>query len=460
MSQLTRDQLRGVLEKGTVSYTIANALTKVVAITNTLLVLRSLTPYAYGVAELALSVVGVFSIFQLSGLERTVIADMGVEKGSGNIAQSRRIFQDFMMLLLGLCGIAWSVLFFGSEIVAQFFTPEIGSYFTIISFLFLATPFTASMRILYGTYFDFTASALFTFLQEATKLIFLAAFFFLGTVSISIVLWSYVVAQLAPFVLLLPRTYRHVRNLTAVEMNLPAAPWRFFQQHNLWTLFSNYLDTFTKSFRLWLIKLFLGTEAVALFAVAQGIVGQLSSFINLHTVVSPVLPQYLHNRQIFYRIIDATLKYQILLALGVIGSGIVLVPILVEFLFPQYLAALPLFYLMVFVLIPSSINGVFQTMFYVLKAQRSLFNAQLARLVFTGGFGSVAMMSIGIPGVALEYVASAAFFAYERRRALRALYSDFTFRPRDFFVFDEYDRVLLRRIYGKLRMLVRPSRRG
>lgn len=148
MSQYTRDQLRGILEKGTASYTIANVLTKVVAITNTLLVLRSLTPYAYGVAELALSVVGVFSIFQLSGLERTVIADMGVEKGSGNAAQFRRIFQDFVMLLTGLCGVAWAILFFGSEIVAQFFTPEIGSYFTIISFLFLAVPFATSMRIL------------------------------------------------------------------------------------------------------------------------------------------------------------------------------------------------------------------------------------------------------------------------------------------------------------------------
>ncbi len=453
--EFTNRELKGVLEKGAVSYTISNGITKIVAVTNTLLVLSSLSLYAYGVAELALSVVGALSILQLAGLERTVISDMGVEKGQGNTSVARRIFQDYLAVLSILSVIAWGILFFGSEIVAQYFTNEIGSYFIILSFLFLVAPLSSLMRILYALYFDFTATALFTFLQEATKLMFLVTLLTIGTITIAGVLWAYVVAACAPFLLLLPRTLPHLMRLLSEPAQGAFAPHRFFLGHNFWTLMSNYLDTSTKSVRLWFIKLFLGTEAVAIFSVAAGIVGQLSSFLNLSSIIAPVLPQYIQTRPIFYQIIDKTIKYQMLLAFGLIGIGIVMVPILVERVFPHYLSALPLFYLIVFILIPSSINNVFQTMFYALKAQKSLFSAQIIRLGFVILASTVVLPTLGIAGVALEYIGTTIFFGLERYRVLRKMYPDFAIDIRDFVRFDEYDRLLIQRVRLRLSGVLR-----
>lgn len=452
---LTNQELKSVIEKGTVLYTVANGLTKVIAVSNTVLVLASLTPYAYGVAELALSVVGVFSIFQLAGLERTVVSDMGLEKGRGNLPVARRIFQDFFILLSLFALLAWSILFFGSEIVGRYFTDEIGSYFVILSFLFLVSPLGALMRMLYALNLDFLATSLFTFLQEATKMIFLATIFFVDDLSISYVLWSYVVASGVPFFLLLHRTYPHVQRILSYPAHGSFAPHRFILGHNFWTLVSNYLDNATKSIRLWFIKLFLGTEAVALFSVASGIVGQLSSFLNLSSTIAPVLPQYVGTPSVFYRIIDKAIKYQVLLAFILIAVGAATIPILVEYLFPQYLMALPLFYMLIFILIPSSINNVFQTMFYVLKAQRSLFAAQIIRLASVILIAMTAIPAFGIAGVALEYIGTTILFGLERYRILRRMYPGFKIDIRDFFTFDEYDRLLIQRVSSRCMRLLR-----
>lgn len=451
----SNQELKSILERGAASYTVSNSITKVVAVTNTILVLSSLSLYAYGVAELALSVVGALSIFQLAGLERTVISDMGLEKGQGNISAARRIFQDYLILLTFLSTIAWGILFFGSEVVGQYFTNEIGSYFIILSCLFLVAPLGSLMRILYSLYFDFTASALFTFLQEATKLMYLLVLHITGSITIAGVLWAYVVAAGAPFILLLPRTLPHLGRILSEPAHGSFAPHRFFLGHNFWTLISNYLDASTKSIRLWFIKFFLGTEAVALFSVASGIVGQLSSFLNLSSIIAPVLPQYIQTRPIFYRIIDKTIKYQMLLAFTLIGAGLIMVPILVERAFPHYLSSLPLFYLIVFVLIPSSVNNVFQTMFYVLKAQKSLFFAQITRLGVLIIIAAIAMPAFGMVGVAFEYIATTIFFGLERYRVLRKMYPDFTINIRDFFSYDEYDRLLIQRIRARFRWMFR-----
>lgn len=448
--QHTPRELKSIIERGATSYFFSNGITKVVSLANTLIVLTSLTTYAYGVAELALSVLGVFSIFQLSGLERTVVSDMGLEKGAGRFGAMRRLFDDFIYLLIILCTVAWAILFFGSGFVGHFFTSEIGSYFVIISFLMLTAPIAAVMRMLYAVYFDFTTSAAFTFLQEATKLAFLVTIFLLSDITIATVLWSYVVAQCAPAFVLLPRTLRLTTRIRAHAPEGTFSPSRFFYGHTLWTLISNYIDSSTKSIRLWLIKLFFGTEAVALFAVAVGLVGQLSSFLQINTVVAPILPQYVNNQGVFFRIISVAMKYQLILAFGLIVAGLLGVPILVRTLFPHYVAALPLFTLVVFVLIPSSINSILQTMFYVARAQKNLLYAQLSRLVLVCGLGTIFYATFGIVGVALEYLITTTLFGLDRYRVLKVIYPDFSIRVGRFFAIDEYDRMLVLRIRQRI----------
>lgn len=448
--QKTSQELKSVIEKGTAAFFVANGVTKVIAISNSLLVLSALTAYAYGVAELALSVVGALSIFQLPGLERTVTTDMGVERGAGNHGVVHRLFRDFMLILSALGIVAWALLFFVSDFVGKFFTPEIGSYFIIISFVFLSAPLTAAMRMLFSVYFDFTATALFTFLQEATKLIFLIGLHFWSDITIAGLLWAYVFAQCAPVVLLFPRTYTLYRQLGAHPVQGTFSPQRFIYGHNFWTMMTNYLDSLTRSMRLWLIKFFLGTEAVALFAVAQGIVGQLSSFRQITAVVTPILPQYVHDRPIFYRIVDKTIKYQLLSALVLIVAGMIGIPILVDWLFPQYESALGLFAILVFVLIPTSMSGVLQILFYILKAQRSLFFSQALRFFMVLILSVILIPLFGLVGVAIEYILNAIFFCFERYRVLRKLYPDFFIDPLRLIRYDEYDRMLVKRLRARV----------
>src|SRR3569623_2004027 len=196
------DTLTQTIEKGTLWTSGATFITKFVALLNVFLVISHLSVYAYGVSELALSVVGLMSIFTLPGIDRTALTDIAVEKGRGNMGRAQRIFFDFFILQFILGCIASAILFFGASFVAKLFTVEISGYFKKIALLFLLSPLGANLRALFNLYFDFKSMSVLTFLQEAVKLAVLLLLITFSTLSIAGLLKSLVIAQVGAMLLL------------------------------------------------------------------------------------------------------------------------------------------------------------------------------------------------------------------------------------------------------------------
>lgn len=445
--------LARTIEQGAAWASFAGIAVKVIAVSNTFIVLSQLTVYQYGVAELALSVLGVMSIFLLPGIDKAVQADMGVEKGKGNVGGARRLLQDYFFLQLILSTIAFLILFFGSALVARFFTPEIGGFFKILALFFLISPFSTNLRILLGVQLDYFGQALYTLMQEALKLAVLVGIIVFSELTISGLLWAIAASQVFALVVLLPRAYSAFSFYAGTAPTGTFAPLTFITQHGKWTLFASYLDTFGKNARPWLIKFFLGTEAVGLFAVAQGLLGQLSSLLQINQVVAPLLPQYLHDRRRFYRIIEKAFKYQLLITVALIFAGFLLVPPFIYVVFPKYASSLPLFYILVFALIPASITSLFQTMFFALKAQKNLFFALIIKLIAVLALLPLFIYFFGIRGAAIEFVATTILFGLERYRVLKKLLPEFRIDFRNMLRFDDYDRALIERIRTKVPFL-------
>jgi len=438
--------LAGVVGKGTAWLAGTTVLLKGVGFISIFIILTHLSVYEYGFAELVITAVPLLSIFLLPGLGPTVIADMAAAKGRGDIAEMKGLLFSFTGLLVCLSVVAWALVFFGADILAVWYhNPSAVLLFKIVSFSFLISPWRTFAQVLQSVYLRFRQQSMQSISEEVWKLILLCVFLLGLHMGPTGLVYAIV---LSPFLSLLtiavPLARMDVRFWSTPRKRFSL--FHFLFDHGKWAVFSNYLGTFGKNIRPWIIKLFLGTEAVAIYAVAQGLIGHVVSLMPLDTVLKPLLPQYVDTPRKFYQLISKAIKYELLGYFVVSVASAIGVPILVAWFFPHYATAIPLFEITLFMLVSSAFDAVFTGAFFALQAQRSMFWASLYKLVLIIILLPPFMHYFGLWGIAYANILSNSLYVWERYLKLKKLMPGFKLSFRSFVTIDELDRVIMQRI--------------
>ncbi len=415
-------------------------------------ILRTLSVYEYGVVELVLSIPPLLSFFALPGLETTLIADMGVEREKGDRGRMRYLFESFLSVRLLLAAVAWALVFFSAPFVAAFYNAHIGNMVRVVSFVFLSGALRTLYLVLFRVGLKFKVIALYSALEEVLKLTLLLLLLQLTPVPPLAAVGAYVGAEWIALLALAPWAAQVRRELFAGARGTRGfrAVLHLLRAHGKWSVFSTYMGSFHNSIRLWLIKFFVSTEAVAVFAVAQGLLQQTAALFPLNRVLMPIIPQYVARKDIFLKLVDKAIKYQLIgyAALGA-GAAIFFPPIL-GMIFPQYENSFSLFRIMLLALLPGAVGGVFGAAFFALKRQKDLFGALVKNAVFSIVLSLVLLPLWGVVGAAVELILARTFYAWERYRVLKRVYPGFSPTLRDFLSFDAFDLMLLKRVREKL----------
>lgn len=441
--------LTRIIGEGAIWTTASTLIVKVVSLLTIFITLRALTVYEYGVAELVIAAVGFFSIFQLPGLASVVVADMGVLKGKGDIAKAKGIYWSFLKLSGVMAALASAVLFFGAEAIASFYPEHIAGYFRILAFTFPLSVVGTAYGALFSVTFRYSEQSVSSFLQEFFKLIILSVCIFVFDLKVEAILLGMIGGQAFTFLVQFPsalRAYRSLGNIPPISYSM----WRTIYEHGKWSVFSTYLGSFGNNIRTYIIKVFLGTEAVAVFAVAVGLIGHTSALVPIGNVVTPIIPQYISDKARFLRIISKAIKYQVIGYVLIGFFALFVFPPIIVWMFPKYEIAMPLYRVMLFSLIPLGIMSVFTTIFFAYKAQKSLFFAVVLKTVYFSVFTGLFAWWFGISGVAYAYILTVFLYTIERYRQVKKLVPAYRFSFKDLVSFDELDRVIL----GKFRVFV------
>lgn len=432
--------------EGTAWFSGRNFILKFLALGSAFIILRNLSVYEYGVVQLALSVFSVGSVFILSNLNEVIVADMGVLK-KDSPEKMKAVFLSFFRLQLILSALAWAVLFFVPSLFERFVAEDVASFLRVVSFLFLAVPFRSAFSILSNVGFKFFAISAYVVVEESARFAFLlAAAFFLG-LGVYSVLLAAVASQFLAILIMLPFSFDAYGPLKGIRYS-KISIWNILLRHGKWALFTSYVSGLNKDLRKWLIKIFIGTEAVALYSLASSLIGHIRSLMPIEGIVSPIIPQYMRDRERLNRILGKSVKYQLLgyMAIGV--AAFVFTPPFIGYFFPHYLPSLPLYNVMLFSLIPTGFAVIITPVFYALRRQRSLFFAYLVRLALTAVSLPVLAHYFGVMGVAYEFVLTLLAFVALRYWALLKILPDFKLSARDLFSLDEYDRIILGKMSG------------
>ena len=203
-----------------------------------------------------------------------------------------------------------------------------------------------------------------------------------------------------------------------------------------------------KSIRLWIIQRMLGTEAVGIYAVAIGLIGHTIALAPLGSVIAPILPQYVQDRERFTRLLNKGMKYQLIAYLTIGGIGFFVFPPILLRIFPDYAPAMPLFQIMLFGLVPVALISIFTPAFFALKLQKNFFYSMVFKTIVSIAFTYGLIVMFGIWGLAYEYILTSVVYGAERMRVLRKHIPDVRFDSRHFISFDNDDRLLIGKMSG------------
>jgi O-antigen/teichoic acid export membrane protein len=446
---VVQKNLTRVIGEGTAWTLLATFFVKIVSISTIFIMLRGLTVYEYGVKELVLAALGFFGIFSLPGLVSVVIADIGIEKGKGNLAGAKGLFWSLLRLQTLMSLIAFAILFFGAEIIGSYYPEHISSYFRILAFTFPLAVVGMAYGIVFGVTFRYREQSFSSFFQEFFKLIVFAICLYGFGLKVEAVLYSMIFGPLMTFIVQYPafrRAYRELGDVIEERVSV----WHTLYEHGKWSVFSTYLNSSAGNLYLYIIKAMLGTEVVALYAVASGLVGHTSALVPIGNVVAPIIPQYISDRERFRRIITKSIKYQVVGSLVVAFGAMIFFPPIITFLFPKYVTAMPLYRIMVFGLILSGIASIFSTVFFALRAQKNLFYAVVVKTVAMIVIPPICIYFFGMMGIAYASIIVGLAYVLERYRVLRRLVPDYRFDMRMLFAMDDLDRTILAKLHGVL----------
>jgi len=195
----------------------------------------------------------------------------------------------------------------------------------------------------------------------------------------------------------------------------------------------------------------LGTEAVGLFAFAVGIYSQVASFLPLGNVLIPILPRYVDQRDVFARYVRSAIKAQLFFAVILIIATFVGLPLLV-LIFPKYAPAVPMIMVIIFALIPSSVVSVYTPAFTALKAQFGFFWSTALKTLFLAIFTPFCILGLGTQGIGASNVLYMFTSMLERTARLKRELPEFRLSVKDFFVFDEYEKMLIAQVLRKWKL--------
>lgn len=429
---------------GEVQFGFWQLIAKGIGFANTFLVLGSLTLYQYGVFQLLLSAYALFS--EANSIGGGVVAnDLSRYVGEKKESAAKRLFFQYEGIRLTVGVLLFLLFFFGSSLLSFKYKPDFIDLLQLIGFLFLSeTLFTSSKSLLrLRLRFSVLASrtALYKFIQLGILLFFLVFF----TIDLRAVVLSLILASALSLITLLPAAHDAYKPWRGVVMMRESLLFSIMLTYGKWNLMSQFFSKAVSGISPWIIKVLISTEAVAIFSVANMLVGGLRDLFPTKTLgtLIPMRIADTHNAQ---KIFTFGTKYLFVLGVGITVLASVAITPVFQVFFPHYAAALPLFYAMVGIVPISALSTMITLFTIALRKQKFLFyQSMIKNVTMLGGYLAFIPL-FGLWGMVCERIVTSVYMFLSSYLYIRKMKPGIHFSWRSLASFGPEDAALLKQM--------------
>jgi O-antigen/teichoic acid export membrane protein len=449
-TQIQPQSLTRLFVRGESLYVFWGFVSRGIGFFNSIIIISSLTIYQYGVFQLILSLEAIAST--IVALGASVCGNEVMRYiGEGKESHAKKLFAEYGIIRITASLIVAALFFVIPFFLTPFYKSDFISMLQLLSILMLCELGFALTRGILGTKLKLSLIARRSSVQKVGQFAMLVIFLFTTHVGVREVLISLIVGYAISVVLLVRPAYREWRawdNVHPIKERLLA---NIFRAHGKWDIAFKFFITAPKQLMPWLIKLLTGsTDAVAIFSLAQSMVGMVDVFSPNKTIGS-LFPLRAADKEATQRIFSLSLKYRILSLLGFVLAAYATAGPLIRLFFEEYVASLPYFYVLLPTILISAFTSTIINFLIVYRRQKFLFMQRVFTSIAAIGLYFVTIPPLGLWGLILHaYIISfltlAIFIWYIQRRDI-----DVKLRPRDLFIFDTRDRVFVASLWRELR---------
>lgn len=429
-------------------------ITKGIDIASAFFILAVLSVHDYGLYQLILAAVSITGSLTAGLFDDVISNELARALAERRIGWAKRLFGEFFTTRLTMSIAMAVLLFLGAGLVAQYYDKDIASYIRIMSVMVVFNALNVVQVFFFRAKVSFAAFGA-GVLQVALRLVFLVAFWTAATLSLREILISTVLATAATA---LYTGFFFVREYRALFRGVAASSgWvisGLVRRFGRWIFLRYGVSRVFKGVDMWLIRIFINTEAVAIYAFTINLITFAHSLIPTG-MLGTLLPWEAGEWQRFGYIYRRMVKYGFWFGLALAGGAAVFVPFAVEIFFPKYLPAMRIFYPMLATIPLYAVYKFQKTFLVVLREQKML----TMRLV-TEGLITLAVLVLLLPVIGLYAAALMYLISYGGRVALYTVflgrkYPELRLKPRHIVSFDAEDWILVGRA---IRELVHPER--
>ena len=422
-------------------------------------VLSVLSTYEYGVAQLLLATYSSASFFLALGtgsITNELLRSIGIR----NFSKAKAIYHRSSMLRIVIGGILWAVFYFGGGLLfSGRFTPEFAGLIKIVSFFFLSDVLTSVTQPLIKGGKRFAVHARRLPLERIVYFVIISYFIFIKKdFGISHFLISQIAAAIIANISLIPVALSVYREWGQVKASADKIVRPILFGIGKWEIMRPFFEKIVGLLQPALIKLFISTEAVAIFSVAKTILSSLGDLMPIRTLGS-LLPLHVHDKYMAGRIFIYGTKYLTALAIVLMIIGLITVPPVVGFFFPQYIASLPLFVIMSFNLPITTLAAVPGLYLTVMRRQKFMFIHSMIRTPIILILYLTLLPAFSLTGLAFERVLTPLIMLMVTFTYLRRKGTEITIPWSHLIEFNMEDRRFIRKIYYGIKMRLQASLR-
>ena len=445
--------IQKTIVEGTLYLSLSNTLVKLFSLVSYVIIVSRLDLYDYGIFVLLTSLSGPAAVFVFFGFNQVFFSNFAQAKGSGNLARMKGLVREYYGLssLLLFCFIIG--VYIMRKFLVQYYDIYILHYFWELSFFILSQLLLNMVLLLVNANEQFKQSSFLASLESISRSF--LVIIFAGGLSAQSVLIIYAsaksIAVLVGLFYFIKLIIPLIKTETPPEKKVLLT---IFKSHGKWEIIRVILEQASNPLKLWLIKIFVNVQSVAVVDFAQNMYGTILGFFPVQSVIFPIISRVIGTKELVGRIILKAKKYSLIFYALFFTIVAFVLPYLLQVLFPQY-SGYTLFILFVLLHVFTQVYRMGQpALLYALNQQKFL--VQIFPLLFVVEliFYIVLTYFWGIWGAVLSWHVHVIATGFIVAVFLKRKYHMDMWVWKDFFSFDEYDKMLLSKITTKIKGIV------
>ena len=431
----------------------SNVIQRLFSLGSFLLLVRFLSLQEYGALNLLLSLAApAFAIASL-GLHGIVSTEVALARGREQFGRLRSIITEYFYLNLGLYILfALAVLllrdyFIAAGWISSVYEPYIGLMLVYVFF----HVFLAFGVMLLRSFERFTLVAIVESSETILRFLSFAGLYVVAEYTLVNVVVIYAAAKIGAMFMFSYAARSLLRTIREHAKAESGILFKTMRSYAKWSIAKSILAQFTESIRLWLIKLFISTEAVAIFSVASKAMSFITKVFPLSSVISPLIQRRIDDREAVQLIIKKSRKYYLIFYTASVITVFLFMRSVLEVIAPEYTGHMLVFYLLSLQLIVQAFGIGQSPLLFGHKRQRFLFLLFVVSFIVSNTLNVFFLYFFALPGLAIAVVVNSIVTITLSEYYIRSRFDYHLLSPKDYLRYDYYDQLIV----GKIRGLVK-----